>query len=326
MQRNNVLFSWSSQHMLFSFCKVLVGPYFKIILRHSYQSAKWFRCQCHWSPLYFQWSSLWIFFRSGNKQLLNRLANITLLRKEILLSFSYHATSLMNTPAALQNKSDLASVLSHAYLCRRSSPSIHPSIPLLFFFLPSKLTNKGGRPFGWLGTCAEVNPKRGVMAMGHSLGSVSPWGVSGGCARAQPPKKKADGDRDCTTHGLHLFAPIPLPLLPFNRCPENPLGALKWKNVSMAGLSAQHRITRPVLTPAQCCLFHWHTFTHTQALFMFTAHPAPLLLPNKHLTACWQKPSEWKEKKPQTSKNTYNGSDSSVCVFPYFLGPIDYLL
>lgn len=35
----------------------------------------------------------------------------------------------------------------------------------------------------------------------------------------------------------------PLPQGLFNQCPENPLGALKWKNVSMPGLSTQHQLT-----------------------------------------------------------------------------------
>ena len=87
------------------------------------------------------------------------------------------------------------------------------------------------------------------------------------------PKKKADGCRNYPTHGLHLFPRIPLPQLLFKQCPENPLGALKWKNVSILGLSTQHQITRSLLTSVQCCPFHKHTFTTG-----YTIHVYGLLL------------------------------------------------
>lgn len=53
----------------------------------------------------------------------------------------------------------------------------------------------------------------------------------------------------------------PLPPLLFNQCPENPLGALKWKNVSMLGLSTQRQITRgpadsSALLPISLTHFH----------------------------------------------------------------------
>lgn len=66
----------------------------------------------------------------------------------------------------------------------------HPSSSSSFSFSPSTLANKGGGPFGWLGTCAEVNPNRGAMATGHGLGSVSPWGVSEGTQGPSPRKGK----------------------------------------------------------------------------------------------------------------------------------------
>lgn len=74
---------------------------------HSYQSAKQFRCQCHWSPLYFQWSSSWLFFRSGKylwtSQISNRPVKITLKRNKTLPLFSNHRPSVSNTPAASLN-------------------------------------------------------------------------------------------------------------------------------------------------------------------------------------------------------------------------------
>lgn len=99
----------------------------------------------------------------------------------------------------------------------------------------------------------------------------------------------------------------PLPQLLFNQCPENPLGALKWKNVSMLGLSTQHQITRSLLTPVQHCPFHQHTFTNRRAQFMFMARSAPLLLSTQCLTDNKQKRdaerNESKKKKTITTTN-----------------------
>lgn len=77
------------------------------------------------------------------------------------------------------------------------------------------------------------------------------------CQRAfkepRPQKRKQMAAGITTLMDCTCSLCAPLPLLLFNQCPESPLGALKWKNVSMRSLSVQHQITRSLLTPVQRC-------------------------------------------------------------------------
>lgn len=187
--------------------------------------------------------------------------------------------SFMLTSAALLNKSEwLASVLSHTYACNSPSPPPPPPPPLS----PSHAySQKRQTP---MVHSAHV---RGLIRI------VVPWWrgtvrLSRGacrreaCQRAfkepRPRKRKqmAAGITplmDCTCSPRS-----PLPQLLFNQCPENPLGALKWKNVSMLGLSTQHQITRSLLTPATLpiSLTHFHkqaSTIHVYGLLCSTVAP-----------------------------------------------------
>ena len=153
-------------------------------------------------------------------------------------------------PAALLNKSEwLASVLSHTYPC--SSPSPPPPPPPPPSHAPSQ---KRQTP------TVDSAHVRGLIQI------VVPWWrgtvrlARGACrheacqrAFKEPrPRKRKQMAAGITALMDCTCSPRPpLPQLLFNQCPENPLGALKWKNVSMLGLSTQHQIA-----PVQCCPFH----------------------------------------------------------------------
>lgn len=139
----------------------------------------------------------------------------------------------------------------HTYLC--SSPAPSPSSTPVALPL---LNHKRSRPPRLTRHMCGVNLNHGAMVMGHAAAVARGVCRHEACQRAfkepRPRKRKqmAAGITplmDCTCSPC-----APLPRLPFNQCPENPLGALKWKNVSMLGLYSQHQITRCLLTPVQC--------------------------------------------------------------------------
>lgn len=78
--------------------------------------------------------------------------------------------------------------------------------------------------------------------------------------------------RDCT-----CFPHTPLPRLLFNQCPENSLGALKWKNVSMLGLytAAGHMV------PADSCaaLTHFQKQENTIHVYGPDVHFSIVVVP-----------------------------------------------
>lgn len=132
------------------------------------------------------------------------------------------------------------------------------------FSLPCALT-KEADTHGWLGTCAGVNPNRGAMVTGHGggrLGECVAMRRVRGRLKNPDPEKESRWRQELPyprTAPVSTTPRTPLPQLLFNQCPENPLGALKWKNVSMLGLSTQHQITRSLLTPAQpVSVTHFH--------------------------------------------------------------------
>lgn len=177
-------------------------------------------------------------------------------RIAIVLLFSYHTASFTLTPAALLNKKWMSGECLFTHL------SMQHSIPLLTpnSFSPAQRSQKRQTP---------------AVDLAHVLGLIRivvPWRRGAArpargacrheaCQRAfkepGPRKGKQMAAGNYPTHALHLFPPAsPSHPLLFNQCPKNPLGALKWKNVSMLGLSTQPHIATSLLTPVQ----HRHTF------------------------------------------------------------------
>lgn len=198
---------------------------------------------------------------------------------------SCHMASFSLPPAALLNKSEcLASVLSHTYPCSSvSASSTSSSTPSPS---PHAQLQKRQTP-----TVDSAHVQRLIqIVMPWWRGTVLPFGgvcrheVWQGAFKEPGPQKRkqmAAGItplRDCT-----CFPHTPLSRLLFNQCPENSLGALKWKNVSMLGLytAAGHMV------PADSCaaLTHFQKQENTIHVYGPDVHFSIVVVPQ---TSDWR--------------------------------------